>query len=233
MEKRTNKLNEKENIQKYLIKRKFEDTNNELSKKKREDDNLSNFPLIKIISGGQTGADMGALEAAEALGIETGGTATQDFWTTEGKCPELGTRFHLKELTVEKKSQFSISAMYIKRSMLNVDNSDGTIAFRLYSSSGTDKTIGYCLTKKWQIVTNFKTFGKTKYKPLLVIEDLSDQKKDFNVQKIRSFIFDNNIKILNVCGHREDVKTGFKSFKITVKNILVSAFLIEIENFYE
>ena len=55
------------------------------------------FPLQKIISGGQTGADRGGLEAAEALGIETGGTVPLGFWTTDGKCPELVTRFKLKE----------------------------------------------------------------------------------------------------------------------------------------
>lgn len=167
---------------------------------------------------------MGALEAAEELGIETGGTATQDFWTTEGKCPELGTRFHLKELFVDKKTNISLNIMYVKRSMINVDDSDGTIAFRLYSSAGTDKTIGYCLTKKWNVVTNSKSFGKSKYRPILIIDDISIEKKEENIQKIRAFIYENNIKILNVCGHREDKKTGCESFKKKVRNILINSF---------
>lgn len=223
--------NIKKNMDVYLIKRKIEETDKEIPKKVKMEvvNPTKSFPIIKIISGGQTGADFGALEAAEFVGIETGGTAAQDYWTTDGKCPELGSRFHLKELVVEKKTKISLSAMYIKRSMINVDDSDATIAFRLYSSPGTDKTIGYCLTKKWGIIDNYAIFGKPKYRPLLVIDDVSDEKKESNIQKIRSFIYDNNVKILNVCGHREDKKVGSKNFQKAVRDLLICSFFSEIE----
>jgi len=42
----------------------------------------------------------------------------------------------------------SYAQVYVMRSMRNVDDSDATIAFRLEPSIGTDKTLGYCLTKK-------------------------------------------------------------------------------------
>lgn len=38
----------------------------------------------KIISGGQTGADRGGLEAARTLGIPTGGTAPRGYLTETG-----------------------------------------------------------------------------------------------------------------------------------------------------
>jgi hypothetical protein len=170
----------------------------ESPKKIKIEKKYETFPLTKIISGGQTGADFGALMAAEVLGIQTGGTAPQEFWTSDGKCPELGSRFKLVELSLKKPS--TLSMMYVERSKKNVDNSDGTIAFRLHSSVGTDKTIGYCITKVWK-VQNFKNYKKLAYRPLLVIENLSDKT---NISKIRSFIKENKIKILNVCGHREN-----------------------------
>src|SRR2546422_7963506 len=43
--------------------------------------------LTKIISGGQTGADMGALLAAQDLSVESGGVAPKGWLTEEG--PQL------------------------------------------------------------------------------------------------------------------------------------------------
>lgn len=43
---------------------------------------------VRIISGGQTGADQGALVAAKQLGIETGGWTPRGFLTEAGPCPE-------------------------------------------------------------------------------------------------------------------------------------------------
>ena len=190
-----------------------------------EQSKLHVFPLQKIISGGQTGADRGGLEAAEALGIETGGTVPLGFWTTDGKCPELGTRFKLKELSLERNTKIPISAMYIERSKKNVDEGDATVAFRLHSSIGTDKTIGYCLSKSWKVIDDFRTYTKTPYRPLLVIDELSETKKKENIAKIQTFIYQHNVKTLNVCGHRESKETGYGNFTVTVRKLLVNAIL--------
>jgi hypothetical protein len=82
----------------------------ESPKKIKIEKKYETFPLTKIISGGQTGADFGALMAAEVLGIQTGGTAPQEFWTSDGKCPELGSRFKLVELSLKKPSTLSMIA---------------------------------------------------------------------------------------------------------------------------
>src|SRR5438309_5574120 len=39
---------------------------------------------MKVISGGQTGADRAGLDAAAALGLPTGGHAAAGFWTESG-----------------------------------------------------------------------------------------------------------------------------------------------------
>ncbi len=55
---------------------------------KRSDDLIvkieNSIQVAKIISGGQTGADRGGLEAGRVLGIETGGTCPKFFRTETG-----------------------------------------------------------------------------------------------------------------------------------------------------
>ena len=79
--------------------------------------------------------------------------------------------------------------------MKNVDDSDGTIAFRLTRSAGTDKTIGYAQTGKWRVGSGSKNDG---HKPVLVLENVLNSPE--NIQKIRNFISENNIKTLNIAG---------------------------------
>ena len=54
---------------------------------------LPNRESIKVVSGGQCGADLGGLLAAELLGIPTGGIAPNGFRTEKGKQPILSSRF--------------------------------------------------------------------------------------------------------------------------------------------
>lgn len=131
----------------------------------------------------------------------------------------------------------NLSKMYVERSKKNIRDSDGTIAFRIRSSPGTDKSIGFCLTGKWKKV-EFKNLQST-FKPLLVIEDLSIENENLNVKRMVNFIITNDIKVLNICGHREDDKYNF-SFTDSVKKILLKVFKLcknktieEVEKFIE
>ena len=56
---------------------KVEENVNRENLKSIKTENEPSFPLIKVISGGQTGADRSALEAAEVLKIQTGGTTSR------------------------------------------------------------------------------------------------------------------------------------------------------------
>jgi hypothetical protein len=92
--------------------------------------------LKKIISGGQTGGDMGGLLAAEDLGFETGGYATKGSRTEDGPNPELVSRFGLTELE---------SASYMPRTEANAEHSDGTLIMAdVADSAGTAFTIRMC-----------------------------------------------------------------------------------------
>jgi hypothetical protein len=88
----------------------------------------------KIISGAQTGADMGGLLGAKDVDIETGGTAPPNFMTVEGSKKELMENFGLVEGEADPKT-------YPKRTEKNVVDSDGTVIFGNIGGPGTGLTI--------------------------------------------------------------------------------------------
>ena len=137
--------------------------------------------LKKIISGGQTGADQGGLEAASILGLETGGKAPLGFKTENGPMPELA-RYGLEELA---------SHEYPPRTRYNVVDSDGTIIFGRTSETGSRMTRRMC---------------KESHKPCLVIEEFD---KD-DLRYIRSFIERYEIETLNIAGNRESKFPGLQ-----------------------
>jgi hypothetical protein len=153
--------------------------------------------INKIVSGGQFGSDLGGLEAAKVLGLATGGFAPQNFMTENGSQKELLSSYGLKEAGFDPK-------VYPKRTMLNVDFSDGTLAVRPSASIGTDCTIGYAKTKRWGKAKDFST--TTNYKPVFVLTsfDLTDDV----IAAFKKWVNDNNIQTLNVAGSRESKKVG-------------------------
>lgn len=105
--------------------------------------------MIKtIISGGQTGADMGGLLAAELVGIPRGGYCPGDFSDENGFNDEFIPRFGL----VPKGS-------IKERTVYNVAESDATVIFaKNFDSPGTKMTIGICqkMDKPYYIVKSMK-----------------------------------------------------------------------------
>ena len=168
------------------------------------------------------GADRAALEAAVKLGLQTGGTAPPGYMTSKGKDPELGSKFGLRELHLfGSKANKGIGACYVHRSICNVNDSDATVAFRVRPSVGTDKTIGYCLSQKWQTIslTRWNSWMHP-HRPLLVLSAAQDAREEEAVT-LRAFLKRYNVKILNVCGHREGL--GNPNWKETIVSFLFYA----------
>ena len=90
--------------------------------------------LAKVISGGQTGADQGALRAARSAGIPTGGTAPQGWATETGPFPELAG-FGLVECE---------EPGYPPRTRANVRDADATLWFGDWHSPGGRTTLDAC-----------------------------------------------------------------------------------------
>ena len=90
--------------------------------------------LMKIISGGQSGADRGGLIAGKTLGLETGGTAPPKFMTESGPKTAVLQAFGLTEGEPDPK-------IYPKRTRKNVHDSDGTLWVGNEESPGGRLTI--------------------------------------------------------------------------------------------
>lgn len=103
--------------------------------------------VVKIISGGQTGADQGGLEAGKALGLETGGTAPQRYIT------ELGTSLKLRDVYGLTEGEYD-RKVYPKRTKLNVRNSDATVIFGSVGSPGTLLTLRLCRSSGKPVLLN-------------------------------------------------------------------------------
>lgn len=73
---------------------------------------------MKVISGGQTGADQGALSAAKQLGLETGGWMPRSFMTEAGPRPEFAEQYGMKE---------HHTSTYPPRTRENVKDADLTV----------------------------------------------------------------------------------------------------------
>ena len=103
--------------------------------------------LKKIISGGQTGADQGGLEAGRELGLETGGTAPFNWMTSDGFKKEFLQGYGLVAGPHDPRT-------YPIRTRENVLNSEGTVIFGNLESPGTRLTRSYCLALDKYLICN-------------------------------------------------------------------------------
>lgn len=92
---------------------------------------------MKIISGGQTGVDRAALDAAMKHGIECGG------WCPAGRLDEMGRipeRYPLKELD---------QGSFAERTLANVRDSQATVAiYYVDLAGGTEYAVQCCIELK-------------------------------------------------------------------------------------
>lgn len=129
----------------------------------------------KIVSGGQTGADRGALDAAIAAGVEHGG------WLPKGRKTENGPlplSYNLNELP---------SKDYRDRTARNVQDSDGTLMVSHGALTG-----GTLLTK---------VFAEKFNKPWLHL-DMRRQTWEEALSACEEWLCSSGIEVLNVAGPR-------------------------------
>ena len=130
---------------------------------------------MKIISGGQTGVDRGALDAALEAGIDCGGTCPAGRTAEDGVIPD---KYPLTEFD---------SAVYADRTRQNVIDSDATLIVHFGRLEG-----GTAFTQRCCLREN---------KPYLVIDASQDQ-QTVRVERIVDFIRRHNVQVLNVAGPR-------------------------------
>jgi len=131
--------------------------------------------IKKIISGGQTGADQAALDVAIKMGISHGG------WIPKGRLTEAGILDEKYQLTEMETSNYN------KRTEQNVVDSDGTLIVSHGKLTG-----GSDYTREMALFHN---------RPWLHI-DLNKTNSFQAAGKIKSWITENDIEVLNVAGSR-------------------------------
>lgn len=137
--------------------------------------------ISKIISGGQTGVDRAALDAAMEVGIPHGG------WVTRGRRAEdivIPDKYQLKEMSTDD---------YACRTEKNVLDSDGTL---IISSLELDK--GSKLTIDFAV----------RYKRPFIHIKLSELSFNKAAREIESWLKSNHISVLNVAGPRSTSEKG-------------------------
>jgi hypothetical protein len=131
--------------------------------------------MLRIISGGQTGVDRGALDAALEAGFPCGGSCPEGFKAEDGVIPE---RYPVEELA---------NADYVQRTLRNIQDGDGTVI--IYSEQpegGTEQTLLGCLNQGV---------------PYLLI-DASLCSVGEAGRRIAAFVTEQELQVLNVAGPR-------------------------------
>jgi Circularly permutated YpsA SLOG family len=141
---------------------------------------------IKIISGGQSGVDRAALDAAMDTGVAVGGWCPADRMAEDGVIPG---RYPLKPMP---------GGGYDERTRRNVADSDGTVIFTFGPPTGGTET-----TRRAAVELG---------KPLLII-DTETTEPHVAVQRMRDFLRrGGEIRTLNIAGPRASEQPAIGAF---------------------
>ncbi len=137
--------------------------------------------IEKVVSGGQTGVDRAALDAAIHAGIGCGGWCPRGRRAEDGVIPE---RYPLKQTS---------GPGYVERTRRNVEDSDGTLILASGEPAG-----GTLAT-----LCHARRIGK----PALVVDPAEPAGKA-RLDGIMEWLADHRIRVLNVAGPRESGQPG-------------------------
>lgn len=141
--------------------------------------------LIKIISGGQTGADRAALDWAIAHRLAHGGWCPKGRWAEDGAIPQT---YQLRETPLARLDQ---------RTEWNVREADATVIFSVASALE-----GGALLTHWLVQRH--------HKPCLHLAQ-ADTTRDHPTE-LRAFLARHAVRVLNVAGPRASKEPGVAGF---------------------
>lgn len=152
-------------------------------------------PLV-ILSGGQTGVDRAALEAALELGVPCGGACSAGRKAEDGRIPD---RYPLTELG---------SPSYAVRTRQNVEDADGTLIIHFGPLTG-----GTALT--------LRTCRKAN-KPVRLIDGRQTPVEE-GARAAQAFIIEHGLQRLNVAGPRASHCTEAYPYTRELMTVLLGA----------
>ncbi len=140
--------------------------------------NPAPLPVVRIVSGGQTGVDRAALDAAAAAGLERGG------WVPLGRRAEDGP------IAAAYPMRETDSPEYAVRTRRNVADSDATLILtRGPLSGGTRLTV---------------EIARALARPHRVV----DVERPVGVAETRDWLIAEAVRVLNIAGPRESTAPG-------------------------
>jgi hypothetical protein len=155
---------------------------------------LRNVEALAIFSGGQTGVDRAALDAALSAGAPCGGWCPAGRLAEDGVLPE---RYPLRE---------AIEGGYRERTRANVRDSGGTLVIHAGElEGGTAQTINFC-----------QAHGK----PYLLI-DSNAVTPEAAAATARRFVSEHRIAILNVAGPRASKHPQLYAYAFTLVTLVL------------
>ena len=137
--------------------------------------------IQRIVSGGQTGADRGGLDAAIAAGVAHGG------WCPRGRRAEDGV------IPAKYQLQETASADYVERTRYNVRDSDATIIFVAQMTPGSRLTVQTCLGA---------------HAPYYIMANTVSRGETAGLANLLAWLDKTNPTVLNVAGSRESRTPG-------------------------
>jgi hypothetical protein len=141
--------------------------------------------VIRIISGGQTGVDRGALDAALDAEWPCGGYCPDGRQAEDGVIPD---RYPLEELAGQG---------YPERTLRNLQEAGGTVIIYFgFLSGGTEKTLFECIVHK---------------RPYLLIDAL-ELAVGQAARRIQAFVQQHQIESLNVAGPRASAEPEARNY---------------------
>jgi hypothetical protein len=150
--------------------------------------------LQKIVSGGQTGVDRGALDAALELGFPCGG------WCPAGRKAEDGVieaRYPVVELQ---------GAKYLERTVQNIVDSDGTLVLYFdYLQGGTEQTVAHCIRRR---------------RPYKLVDGAELSARD-GARLAAGFVARHDVGMLNVAGPRQSKEPRAHAYAYAVISTLL------------
>lgn len=149
---------------------------------------------LKVISGGQTGADQAGVDAAKWHGFETGGWMPARWVTLAGCRPDFATKYGMQEHK---------NTGYPPRTKQNVFDADATIVLsEQMNSAGTKLTIQAArLFRKPLYTTQLNVAGEEK--------------------QVAQWLIDNSVHVLNVAGNSEQRCPGIYE---SVRTFMIKVF---------
>jgi hypothetical protein len=146
-----------------------------------------------IVSGGQTGADRAALDWAMEEGIPHGGWCPRGRRAEDGK---IADRYQLHETQ---------GTQYAQRTEWNIRDSDGTVIFTIdpHLRGGAKRTM---------------EFAREYRRPWLHLSQTVPVEE--SVERLREFLLDHQIEVLNVAGSRSSMEPEVGVFVRSVLSAL-------------